>query len=141
MEQVIVILIFAFCAAVCVRIFAGSYLMTAESRELTGALLAAENAAESYKAFSGNLEKVAEILNGETFDDGNTSVVAYYNKNWQSCIREEAVYNLKITRRSGETGLTDFAGCDIIVSAETGGEIFSLPAAARVALRGGGVNE
>jgi len=61
MEQLVVIAVFAICAAVCVYILAISYLMTVDAVDTRNALLVAESAAEMYKAFDGDLVRVAEM--------------------------------------------------------------------------------
>ena len=77
MEQLVVILVFAICAAVTVRIFVGSFLMAENAKHMKNALLIAESVAEVYKATDGDLTemlKVLEIDEAYTYpiDDGIT---------------------------------------------------------------------
>jgi len=126
MEQVIVILVFAFCAAVCVGVFVNSYLITAESKDKTNALIAMESWAESYKAFSGDLVKTADAL-GAAHPDKEDALIVYYDKKWRMCDENEAVYCLKIIKK----GLTLPILCDIITTKKSGEEIVSFTVAAR----------
>ena len=96
MEQLIVILIFAICAAVCVQIFVSSYLTTVESKDRSNALIAAESCAESYKATFGNLAETAELLGGELSPEAD-AIAVLYDKQWQVCGEADAVYILRLT--------------------------------------------
>ena len=96
MEQLIVILIFAFCSAVCVDIFVDSYLMTLRSKDKTGAILAAESCAETFKAVNGDMDKASEILEG-VVTNGINEMKVFYDKNWQACPDGDAAYTLTVT--------------------------------------------
>ena len=125
MEQIIVILVFAVCAAVCVRLFFASYTMTNESSDINNALLAAKNGAECYKAAGGDADKVAELLAGVS--DG-TSVAVYYDNNWQACQADSAAYVMSFSNDPDEP-LINLS--DISVAKITGEEIIDLTVAAR----------
>jgi len=120
MEQVVVIAVFAVCAAVCVKILVVSYLMTVDAVDTKNALLVAESAAESYKAFSGDIGKAAEALGGGRFylsDYGFVTV--YFDGNWQPSSAEEASFVLYLAENDSEP-LVMFA--DISVGRVTSGE-------------------
>jgi len=68
-ELIIVILFFSVAAAGCVMLFAEAYKDGAYSRDLSAAMVEAQNAAECFKAAEGDLEKTAELL-GYTEKDG-----------------------------------------------------------------------
>lgn len=93
MEQLIVILIFSVCAAVCVKIFVVSYIMVSDASDANTALRMAQNGAECYKAVAGNAESAAAILEGNVTADG---VCVYYDKQWRNCGESEAAYVLKL---------------------------------------------
>ncbi|MDR0273537.1 MAG: hypothetical protein LBI27_09500 [Clostridiales bacterium] len=101
MEQIVVITVFAICAAVCVKILSLSFIMTDDAVVTRNALLAAENAAESFKAFSGDLERVV--------------------------LDEDDRFDLSVAVRDPEA---DVIVADITVSV-SGEEILTLTAAAR----------
>ena len=103
MEQIIVITIFAICAAVCVKILVVSFLMTVDAVDTKNALLAVESAAESHKAFAGDNSSIARILGGHYNDYG---VIVYFNCDWQSIdIAEDASFVLHLYRYREEPAL------------------------------------
>ena len=79
MEQLVVIAVFAICAAVCVYILAVSYLMTVDAVDTRNALLVAESAAEMYKAFDGDVARIAELKLDDHYPPivGNSFVIHY----------------------------------------------------------------
>lgn len=50
MEQLVMVLVFALCAAVCLRIFAGAEQISAETARRDGAVVIAQNGAELLKS-------------------------------------------------------------------------------------------
>ena len=133
MEILIVIAIFAVCASVCVKIFAGSYLMAKDTRDMNRALAAAKNGAECLKAY-GDLRKTAYALNGEEYNrDGSREAVVYYDAGWRACGAAEAEYTLRI--RAGEESAALPLLCDLSVEYMTGEEIIGFTVSAGRALR------
>ena len=130
MEQLIVIAVFAICASVCVKILSVSYLMTVEAVSTRNALLVAESAAESHKAFAGDTVRIAEILGGWARDG---TVTVYYDSNWQPVSEAYAFFVLRLVRSVADTPII-FA--DISVSTMlTGDELVSLTTAVRRSAR------
>lgn len=131
MEQLIVILIFAICAAVCVKIFVGSYTMVSDSRDKKNSLIVAESGAECYKALGGDADKIAMYLDGTaTGSDEDGVITVYYNKSWQACEGADADYLMQISSRESEEYGSLLFG-DISVEKVTGEEIISLTVCAR----------
>jgi len=126
MEQVIVIAVFAICAAICVSILTSSYLMTRNALDTRNALMIAESAAESHKAFGGDITRIADILGGTADLDSNTFTI-YYDTNWQPVNAEDASFVLNFTMR--DDTLVIFS--DVSVSTNAGSELVSLTAAVR----------
>jgi len=126
MEQIVVITVFAICAAICVYILVISFLMTSSAVDTKSALLVAESAAESYKAFSGDMDRVAEILNGSA---NAGSVLVYFDSSWQPSGPENASFVLLLTERDLESYalLSDISVSRII----TGDELINLTVATR----------
>ena len=54
MEQLIAIVVFAICAAVCVHIIVSAHVMTQDAIDTRNALTLAENTAESFRASQGS---------------------------------------------------------------------------------------
>jgi len=61
-EQIIVIAIFAFCATASINIIVSAYLITENAVNTRSALTIAESAAESFKAFEGDIERTLELM-------------------------------------------------------------------------------
>ena len=108
MEQLVVILIFAICAAACVTIFVESYIREQKTLDTNYALLVASSAAESYKAAPGAL-------------------TAYYDENWDPCEEPRAVHVLQVL----QTGESPLYAAEITVSRTDGEELISLTVASR----------
>ena len=86
-EQLIVIAVFAACAAICVSILSASYLMADSSRGRASALQAAQSAAEIFKAVSGDAEAASRLM-------GGTGSVVCYDADWNVTGEGEAAYTL-----------------------------------------------
>lgn len=130
MEQLIVILIFALCAAVCAEIFAASFILSSDSKDINNALLIAECGAESYKAANGNAKKAALILTGSV-DDTDTTIYAYYDKSRQACAKNEAAYVLSISDITADETPASLLFGGISVQKTGGEEIIAFTVAAR----------
>ena len=72
MELALALLIFAFCAGCCLRLFAAARTMAEESRAIGQAVSAAQAAAECWKKTGGDLEVTARLLSAETGDGTRT---------------------------------------------------------------------
>lgn len=130
MEQIIVITVFAICVAVCVRILVESYLITADAVDTKNALLAAESAAESHRAFFGDREMIADILGGSVNGSGGLSV--YFDDNWQAVSPAEASFVLRLEQTESEVLLSDIT----VNRIECGSELIGLTTAVRRAANG-----
>jgi type II secretory pathway pseudopilin PulG len=134
MEQIVVILVFAICSAVCVSIFVESYLMEQRTLEEKHAILAASSAAETYKALGGDAGGTVLVLGGA---DGNPAssgrdYVVFYDSRWEACGEDAAEYLLRITRLDNPDELLWPA--EITVVKTDGGEtLFALPVTANAA--------
>ena len=123
-ELVLAIGFFAMIAAVCVRLFAAAGLTAADSRAKSQAVLAAESAAECFKAAGGDLEKTAAYLGADAGQED--TLILYYDEDWQ-LQTEPGTYRLKLQRSQEPEGL---ALADIRVSdGQTETLLFTLQAA------------
>ena len=66
MEQLMMILIFALAAAICLQLFAGAKAIAEETSRLDQAVILAQNAAEVLKATGGDIV-AAEVLSEEGY--------------------------------------------------------------------------
>jgi type II secretory pathway pseudopilin PulG len=137
-EQLIVIAVFAICAAACARILTAAYFNATESKALSNAIIAAENGAESFKAASGDIGRVAEILGG-TYGiiDGVLTAIVYYDDNWQVSGHTDAHYFLRLVGSSPDAPPTLLMTGELSVEMLTGEEIIAFPVAALVYDAGG----
>jgi len=132
MEQIIVITVFAICAAACVKIFVVSFLMTVDSVDIRNALHAAESAAETYKSTAGDTGMALRILSNEFGYYCDNTVSIYYDRNWRPADSGNAFFVLHLVKQN--------AGAPVVLSdvtvsrKESGGwltELISLPVAVR----------
>lgn len=128
MEQAVVVVVFAVCAAVCAAILADSYLLADRSNKISSALQVTESAAECFKAASGDTVQASEYLRGLGSSSGDESV--YYDDNWQVCDASVASYALTFTSLGAETAASPIL-CKISVKETGGDEIISLTVSAR----------
>lgn len=101
MEQMIMLLVFALAAALCVRAFvlADSRSLHNEARDR--ALTVAQNTAELYKSVQGDAESVAARVGG-SLENGGFCIV--YGEDWQPTHAErETAYLLTVTPLPKET--------------------------------------
>ena len=83
-ELLMVIAVFAICAAVCVYILVSSYLMMTNAVDTKNALLAVESAAETVKAYKGS--------DGAMLD-------RYFDSNWQASSQANATFIMTFVSR------------------------------------------
>ena len=121
MEQLIVILIFALCAAICVKIFVSSYIIASDSKDLNHALLIAESGAECYKAAAGDMESTARILGG-SLQGAGAALTVFYDDKWRVCGDNEAAYVLRMTDQTAADAFVSLLRSDLSVEKIAGPE-------------------
>ena len=124
-EQMVMILVFALAAALCLRAFAGADGLSEEKELRDRALTEGQSMAELAKACSGDLSRAAGLYGGEW--DG-TDWTCLFDGDWnQTGVEAEAFCRLEVTPQPGEEGLGR-----ALVTAWAPGEgepIFSFPVA------------
>ena len=137
-EQLIVIAVFALCAAACVTILSAAYFDAVDSRDLGNALHAAESCAAAFKATGGDYAETARILGGAADTRvGSEMAVVYYDANWAACDKSGAGYALALKSADAPDGGDGLAFADISIvklsgAVKTPGEdIVSFTVAAR----------
>jgi len=98
MEQIVVITVFAICAAICVNILSHAHSVAGTAVDTRHALMIAENAAESHKAHGGDLMGVSRTLNRAGYNDilGYDMLVIFFDNNWQVSDEPDAQFSLQI---------------------------------------------
>ena len=131
-EQLIVIAVFAICAAACISILAHSYFLARDSRDVSNALLVGETVAESFKAVSGDFQLAAELSGGSVGDvDGSQSIVVFYDDSWQVSNESAAEYVLRLTQDDGAARSSRLLAGELTVSRISGDELVAFPVALR----------
>ncbi|MDO4552018.1 MAG: hypothetical protein Q4C22_00620 [Bacillota bacterium] len=100
-ELIIMLLIFALCAAVCMRMFGAAQVNSDRSRDLNWASLRVQSAAECYKAAGGDVAETARLLGRQETPAGagedpsaGSCVLSYYDGEWAAAEEEEAAWVL-----------------------------------------------
>lgn len=81
MELLMVILLFAICAAICLQMFAFASKQAQQAEELSYGSMTADSCASCFQAYDGDLLFVADQLGGVVT---NNSMDVYYDENWQA---------------------------------------------------------
>lgn len=122
-EQLIVVAVFAICAMACVRILTTAYFYTRDSMDISHALVAAENAAESFKAVSGNIQKTADFIGGDIgYIEGSEAVIVHFDSNWHTSNIDKAHYVLHLVRNDESNLNPRLTSSHLSVSRLTGNE-------------------
>jgi len=137
-EQLIVIAVFAICAAACISILTASYFYATDSQSAGNAILKAETAAELYKATGGDVVMITSFLGGvvESVGVGHPGAVqaaVYYNNAWQISNELTASYVLRINSTGASyysLGIRLESGY-LTVEKITGEQFVAFPLAAR----------
>lgn len=93
MELILVILLFAISAVICLQMFTYASLTAQKAEDLSDATLAARSGAECYQATTGDLVQVASILGGTVAGD---TLTVGYDDQWQS-VSENSKYEMTLT--------------------------------------------
>lgn len=118
MEQVIMVLVFALAAALCLRAFVLSDRISRESEARDRAVAAVQTVAEVLKNCRGDYEKAEQIA--ETALD-NTDIVIYHSDQW-----EDRADTLCITVTPVATGSELLGSAEIAARDSSGDAIFAL---------------
>jgi prepilin-type N-terminal cleavage/methylation domain-containing protein len=121
-ELIVAVALFSVAAAICVRLFAGAKCISDEAAELSRSVVAAQSAAECFKASDGDCAETAQLCGGKTTTVG---FEVNYDRNFEPC-EENGKYLLRADI-SEDDGVIS---CKITVyKAQT--EIYGITAAVR----------
>ena len=85
MEQMVMLLVFALAAALCLQAFVKSDNISKTSENRDRAVTLCQSAAEAVRHSRGNLKKTAELLGEACLQEGNIESLSLgYNKDWDS---------------------------------------------------------
>lgn len=111
-ELIVAVALFSIAAAICVRLFASAKTISDEAAQLSRAVIAAQSAAECFKASNGDCAETARICEGKTTDCG---FEVNFDRAFNACeadgkylLRaetndEDGVISCKITVYNGQT--------------------------------------
>jgi len=85
-ELMISLLLFAFCAAICVQIFYASNKRTNSAENLSKAVFHATTVAELYKASGGDIEAVSKSFEVSQSFYANGVLSIYFDENWNATL-------------------------------------------------------
>lgn len=124
MEQLVMVLVFALAAALCLQVFVLSDKTSRRNEARDRAVLEAQNTAEELKSLRGDFSRAAGLYGG-TFD-GQTWDLSY-DTDWEQEAGADAAYHILTTRSDSGDPLLGYA--DVTVYTAEGELLFSLPVA------------
>lgn len=126
MELIIVILFFSLASTVCIRLFSKAHLLSKQTVNENHAVIQAQNLAECFLATEGDIAQIKALFPSALPDTSDDTVILLFNKDWQECNQESAVYCAELISQPEADGLLC---ADITVAAyasETSEPIYSL---------------
>jgi type II secretory pathway pseudopilin PulG len=132
-EQLIVIAVFAICAAACIRILTTAYFYVSDSVATGNALLMAENGAEAFKLFDGDVDVFSDKLGGsvETESADALTIAVYYDKDWRIGSEAGAYFVLFLTINAPNDTSSILTTGELSVEKITGESLVAFPVAVR----------
>lgn len=125
MEQVVMVLVFALAAALCLQVFVFSNRMSERNKDIDRAVLLAQNTAEMLKA-RGSLEEAAEVMDGEI---QQTLWRSYYDEALNPVAKRTSAY-YEVNTLPEHTGVEGLEKATVEVFRYNGNEaLFSLTVA------------
>ena len=121
MEQLVMILVFALAAALCLRLFALSDALSSSGAVRDQAVIAVQNAAETLKMSGGSFDKLSELAGGAV-EDGVWRLD--YDAQWNAAQQNKAVYTVTAERK--ETGHPLLGGADVCARSADGKALFAV---------------
>lgn len=121
-EYMVMLLVFALAAAVCLRMFALSGKLSRTYEATDRAVLAAQNAAELIK--KDGIGGFAELTGAKA--GGEDTWTVFYDENWETASEENGKFVLRV---SGTDTSEYLFRVEVVVFTDTGEELFRLPVA------------
>ena len=128
MEQLIMILVFALAAAICLRMFALANTISSNVAEQEQAVLRVQNTAEALKMFRGDFDMLAESWGGKRTEEG---WIIDYDKNWEETVEERPFYTVEAVKLDDEVPLLGSAS--VTANNRNGKQLFQIVVSWQVA--------
>lgn len=124
MEQLIMLLVFALAAALCLQIFVFSDQVSRHCRDRGQAATALQNTAEAVKSCRGDISQYPHLLGGSGDDNGWTVA---YDADWKPAGADQASYRIHIV--PVPTDLSFLGNARISACTDSGEELFRISVA------------
>ena len=121
MEQLVMLLVFALAAALCLQAFVLSDQMSGRCEERDRAVTAVQNAAEALKSCGGDLDAGVRILGG-TSAGGQWQIG--YDAGWKQTAVDQAAYQVLVVLKPTEEPLLGSA--EVLAQTVEGRQLFQL---------------
>ena len=121
MEQLIMLLIFALAAALCLQIFVLSNQVSRRCEAQSHAVTNVQNVAEAMKAYNGDLSRYSPFI---TPTDASVPMQLGYDAQWQETDPEKALYRIVISPQSTE--IPGLGQAEISARTEKDDELFCI---------------
>jgi len=137
MEQIVMLLVFALAATLCLQAFVHSDADSRRSEARDRAALLCQSAAEAIRYTGGDWEAAAEILGIRSYTQDGPLFEVRYNDDWTLSDTNEYAYCLQASVVDcAQNGL---GGADVaVIEAKDGGELFALRVNWQTEVRGNG---
>ena len=117
MELLVMLLVFSIAAALCVQMFVTADRWSRENERMDRAVLSVQNAAETMKAVSGDLDAAAGLLGGTVSED---TWILHFNEEGQMVAqKDESVYDVIVERLDSDQ---PFLGTASVTARDQNGE-------------------
>jgi len=97
MELVIMLLVFAISAGICLKVFVEGKRISQESYELDKACMQAQRAAEFWQSANGDIEETADLLQAKRY---GSELVLYFDEDWNQTKESDQYFLSIITQDS-----------------------------------------
>lgn len=130
MELIITILFFSLASTVCIQLFVKAHLLGEETIIQNHSIVIAQNIAESFYQFDGDIDSMRSLLGGTSTQENSFSL--YTDTEWNSCEKAEAAFITTFSLTKEETMIY---GEILIQNVENASEVYSLSLASHIPIR------
>lgn len=123
LELMIAVFFFCIAAAVCVRFFVKSQILSQDTRNLDMAVNQTTAFAELFRSNHDFFDLIEEQCPDKTFSKEDHTITLYYSDNWTPCKENASAFSLEINIDETETICS---GHFTVLRSDTQDEIFSL---------------
>ena len=130
MELIITILFFSLASTVCIQLFVKAHLLGEETIIQNHSIVIAQNIAESFYQFDGDIDSMCALLGATKAQDNSFSI--YTDTQWNFCEKTDAAF---ITTFSLTEENALVYGEILITNLKNASEVYSLSLASHIPIR------